>query len=400
MGNELILLLSVIIYILRIGLLMIGFFLEKGRTTKNPVNQFLPTVSVVVPARNEEKNISDCISSISQSNYSKELFEIIAIDDRSTDRTGELLDALSNKVKNLKVIHITEEDSQIHSQQLTLSILNKEELEKKISFYNSGIKQLKGKPAALQVGIENASGEIILMTDADCTVPPNWIRTIVSQYLKPEVGFVASFTNVVGERIFDKLQAIEWIYMHTMAMGGVGLSQPLGCYGNNISVRRKSFEKVGGYKGIKFSITEDLALQHSIFNSGDKIHYLISPEAIVDTKPCPTFREYLLQHHRWSRGGLALGWRAAIFVLSSFAIWAGLFYFFFINFNLPILLAILSTRFAGDLLLLFPSMVILDKTRYFKYYPLAVALFLLMEFLAPLMVLYPKVQWKGQVFRV
>lgn len=370
MDNEFIFVFSIIIYLFRTTFFALGFYLEQRRTSRNITNGYFPFVSVIVPARNEESNIFNCIHSIARCNYPKELIEIIAINDRSTDKTGEILDTLRDKIKNLKVIHIIKENK---------------------------TSNLKGKVAALNVGIENSSGEIILMTDADCTVPPNWITAMVSHYQNQNVGFISSFTNVVGTRVFDKLQAIEWIYTHTMAMGGVGLNQPLGCYGNNISVRRKSFEKIGGYKKIKFSVTEDLALQQAIHAHGNKIHYIISNDTLIDTMPCQTFLEYLRQHHRWSRGGLALGWRAAIFILSSLAIWAGLFVFT-IHFNLPILLTILSIRFLGDLLIILPSIIILNKKRYLLYFPLAIFLFLFMELLVPLIVLYPTVRWKGQTF--
>lgn len=372
MENEFILLLSVLIYFLRIAFFQIGFFIEKRKSPKNLETNFQPTVSVVVPAKNEEKFIHDCIQSIAQCNYPTHLFEIIAVNDRSTDKTGEILDVLALKINNFKVINVKNELQQTN---------------------------IKGKQAALQTGIENANGEIILMTDADCTVSPNWIKKIVTPYQNPEVGLVASFTNVVGNRIFDRLQAIEWIYLNTMAMGAVGLSQVMGCFGNNISVRRRSFNRIGGYKRMKFSVTEDLALQRAISESGDKVSYLISSDTLVNTKPCNSFKEYIRQHHRWAKGGLTLGWRAIFFILSSFSIWAGLL-FFLINLNFPMVIAILLSRFVGDLLLLLPSLSILGKKSYLKYYPLAIGLFLFMELLVPLIVLYPEVEWKGQSFRL
>ncbi|MGQ9819916.1 MAG: glycosyltransferase [Candidatus Kapaibacteriales bacterium] len=372
MQDELILLLIVFPYLLRITLFEIGFFIEKRKSTKNLGASFQPTVSVVVPAKNEEKYIYNCIQSIAQSNYPAHLFEIIAVNDRSTDKTGAILDTLANKIHNLKVINIRNESQHF---------------------------EIRGKQAALQTGIENANCEIILMTDADCTVSPNWIKGMVIPYQNPRVEFVASYTHVVGDRIFDKLQAIEWMYLNTMAMGAVGLSQAMGCFGNNISVRRSGFYSIGGYKNITFSVTEDLALQRAIFESGYKIHYLISTDTLVNTKPCDSFKEYIRQHHRWAQGGLKLGWRSVFFILSSFSIWVGLL-FFLINFNLPMVLAILFFRFIGDLLLLLPPSFILRKLGYLKYLPLAEGLFLFMELLVPLIVFYPVVKWKGQTFRL
>lgn len=82
------------------------------------------------------------------------------------------------------------------------------------------------------------------MTDADCIVHPDWIRTIAECYADDNIGLVASFTLVGGKRLFDIIQSVEWIYMNTMASAGVGLNIPLGCYGNNLSVRKKCMKKL------------------------------------------------------------------------------------------------------------------------------------------------------------
>lgn len=370
MLDEFFLGLSTIIYGLRTIFFLIGFIRERKICRDQKSKDYTPYVSVVVSAKDEEKNIEECILSVSQNNYPQDKFEIIAIDDRSEDRTGEILHNLQKTIPNLNVI----------------TIENDEQKEGMI-----------GKARALQIGIENSKGEIILVTDADCTVAPEWISTMVQCYKDPNVGFVASFTNVTGGRLFDRIQSIEWIYMHTMALGGIGNNQPLGCYGNNISIRRKAFDLVGGYRKIPFSVTEDLALQQAIHKTKYKVHYLVHPDALVNTKPCDTFSEYIFQHHRWARGGVKLGWRAVIFVLSSFAIWAGLIYFL-LNQHFLYAVVLLLIRIIGDSIVTTPSLIILKKQKYFIYL-IFVVFFLMMELIAPFLLLNKKVRWKGQVFR-
>ena len=213
-------LIAIVVYSIRGMIFILGAFIESLKKQKQN-NFYQPFISVVVPARNEENNIENCLISLKNNNYPQEKFEIIAVNDRSTDSTLEKLEKFRGIIPNLKIVDITEANK---------------------------ISNLKGKPGALQAGINEAKGEIILMTDADCIVGNNWIETIVNEYAEKNISLVASFTNVIGNRIFDKIQAVEWVYMHTMASAGVGLNQPLGCYGNNLSFRKEEFDKLGGYE--------------------------------------------------------------------------------------------------------------------------------------------------------
>lgn len=366
-----VLFLSSIVFFLRICFFIIGFFKERRRTQKQKTNHFEPFVSIVVPARNEEQNIEGVINSLKKINYPKDKFEVIIVNDRSTDGTRELVENAINGLANFKLVNI-ENEAQKH--------------------------QIPGKAGAVHVGVENSIGEVIFVTDADCTVQPNWIKKIVKLYYDKDTGFVTSYTNVVGSRFFDKIQAVEWIYMHTMAMGGVGMNQPLGCYGNNLTFRRSYYLNFGGYAKIPFSVTEDLALQKAFHSQNYRIHYYIDPETTVDTKPVKNITEYFSQHHRWARGGLNLGWRAVIFVLSSFAIWAGFLYFAFFGdwFHLLILLLI---RIFGDLVLLISPLSILKKISYIFLIPIAVLFFLLVELTIPFSILNENVKWKDQIFK-
>ncbi len=361
---------SSIIYIFRICFFFVGFLLEIKKTKKFREKNYEPYVSVIIPARNEEENILNTLFSFRNIDYPINKYEIIVVNDRSTDRTRNKIEEIISQIPNLKLLNI-ENDKQKFD--------------------------IPGKAGTIHFGVQNAKGEIIMITDADCKVQSKWIKEMSKTYYDQQAGFVTSFTYVTGNRIFDKIQAIEWTYMHTMAMGGVGMNQPLGCYGNNLTFRKKFYQDFGGYKTIPFTVTEDLSLQMAFHKQNYKVHYLISPETLVDTKPCKNFKEYLSQHHRWARGGLNLGWRAVIFVLSSFAIWAGLIYFATQGDILNMLFLGLI-RMLGDTILLIPPLKILKKSNVFLYLPIAVPFFLLMELIIPFSTLKRKVVWKNQVF--
>ncbi len=362
-------LITLVIYSIRGIIFIIGAIKERKKAFVNSVD-YIPFVSIVVPARNEEQNIRNCIESLAMNSYPKDKYEIIAVDDRSTDQTLEILNKLNLAIDNLCVVAINETNK---------------------------IQSLKGKPGALQYGINNAKGEIILMTDADCIVGPEWIRTIVNEFADKDVALVASFTNVIGNKIFDKIQAVEWVYMHTMASAGVGLNQPLGCYGNNLSFRKKDFDALGGYSGIDFSVTEDLALLQAMVSSGKKIRYLTHPESDVDTFPCLTLGEYFKQHHRWAIGGLALGWRATVFIVTSASLWIGII-LSIIDMNFILLSCVFANRILWDYLLIGSSLAKLRKHELHQWIPVSIIFLSFAELIIPFLLLKPNVEWKGQVF--
>jgi cellulose synthase/poly-beta-1,6-N-acetylglucosamine synthase-like glycosyltransferase len=361
---------SITIFALRTLIFYIGVSKSRKDTSIKTNELYEPFVSIIIPSRNEENNIKKCIDYFSRSDYKINKFEIIAVDDRSTDRTSEILSALQLKYENLKIVSVTEKTK------------------------NSN---LKGKPGALSEGIKVSKGELILMTDADCEVNPKWISSIVKQFSDRELSLLPSFTLIKVNSIFDKLQAVEWIYMSTMASGGVGIKQPLGCFGNNLSIRKSVYDKLGGYENIQFSVTEDLALEQAVFKIGNKVKFVCDYDTTVTTMPCTTFSEYVSQHRRWALGGFELGWRAVIFVASSAAIWIGLIAGL-ISGNILWVSAILFTRISGDFILIQQSINILKQDHLSQWIIPSVFYQMLMELIIPPSMLNKKIQWKGQTF--
>jgi cellulose synthase/poly-beta-1,6-N-acetylglucosamine synthase-like glycosyltransferase len=360
-----------LIFAVRAGIMYIGQSKSKEFDIGNIDDTNLPNISVVVPARNEEKNIYRCVESLMSSNYPADKFEIIAVNDRSNDSTGSLLDKLAMKFKNLKPIHLTED--------------NKEN-------------NLKGKPGALQAGIDVANGDYILMTDADCAVNPDWMKTLAASFINHNLNLIPSFTLIDSKNLFDKIQETEWIYMHTMASAGVALKNPLGCFGNNLSIKKEVYDSLGGYKNIDFSVTEDLALLRAVHNNYGNVQYLCDAKATVTTLPEKTLKDYISQHRRWALGGLDLGWRASVFVASSIGIWIAIVMSFVLN--MPITgISLIIFRILADSSLIFSSMqkLKLPSKLYFWIIP-SVIFFMLMELIMPILIINKKITWKGQTF--
>lgn len=361
------------IYFIRFALIFFGKYRELRRTKKflTKTDKFNGFISVIIPARNEEQNIEKAVLSVANCNFDKANYEIIVVNDRSTDQTAEIAEKLKEQIPNLKVLHLTED---------------------------SKSPNLKGKAGALQVGIDASQGELILLTDADCQVNPNWIEYYARVFSEPGVGLALSYSTIDGAKLFDKIQGIEWLYLHTMALAGIGLNYPLGGYGNDMAFTREAFNSVGGYKEIKFSVTEDFALIKAIFKKGWKIHHLMMEQTSVSTVPEPNFASYLEQHRRWALGGMEHGWVAVVFVLTTLSIWIGAGIALFIG-NYVVAIALPLLRGILDIAIFITAIFRLRKKHFIAYIPFAIVFFQLFELFLPLTMFNRRIVWKGQIFK-
>jgi 1,2-diacylglycerol 3-beta-glucosyltransferase len=231
-------------------------------------------VSVLVAARNEEENIGRCIEGLAALRYRGEM-EIIVIDDHSTDRTAEIMNEWAERVPQLRVMR---PEQQVYG--------------------------LRGKANAIAQAIERSRGDIIMTTDADCVVPPDWVEETVGQY-DEKTGCVCGFTLIRTDSMFAGMQSLDWAYLLTIAAAGVGWGYALSAVGNNMSFRRRAYDDVGGYQGVGFSVTEDFALFKAIAYTTDwVVRYPANPAALVWSEPCANVKELFRQKKRWGRGGL------------------------------------------------------------------------------------------------
>ncbi|MCR4439379.1 MAG: glycosyltransferase [bacterium] len=250
-----------------------------GRRRYERCSRELPRVSIVVAARDEEANLPQCLASLASLDYPQERMEIILVDHASRDRSGELLADFCARHRHAHLVRVRD-----------------------------GTTALCGKAAAVAAGIERSSGAIVLMTDADCLVPPTWVRAMVSHFDR-DTGMVCSFTTVTararGARgLFVRAQALDWLFLLAAASGAGLVGMPLTWVGNNLAFRRQAYDEVGGYRGVGFSLTEDFALFKAICGSTAwKVRFVRDRRALVLTQPARSWRELLHQRLRWAVGG-------------------------------------------------------------------------------------------------
>ena len=326
------------------------------------------TVSVIIPARNEQEALPICLESLLE--HRDPTIEFIIVNDRSSDATQSVIDAYSTRDSRIRSVRLTEER---HG-------------------------NLRGKPGALHAGITSAKGDIIIMSDADCTFPREWIHTIAQTYSNPQIGMVAGFTTVKTKTPFHHLQDMEWLMNHTLASSAMSLGHPLGCFGNNLSIRKSVYDAVGGYEGIEFSVTEDLQLLTRVYKAGYGILYPCNHANAVSTEPCPDWKSFVSQQHRWVRGSEALGWKKYLFAFFAFVFWTSLIYSGYMQDWIGIA-SILGIRVIGDCMIVIPSLFALKRTNHIPWVIPGMVFMMYMEIMVAFLLLKKDVQWKGQTFR-
>jgi cellulose synthase/poly-beta-1,6-N-acetylglucosamine synthase-like glycosyltransferase len=233
------------------------------------------TISVIIAARNEAENIVNCLQSLRRQSYSTLLFEIILVDDFSDDETCKLAQNL--KIENLKIIKLS--DLQLEKSQV-------------IAF----------KKKAVETGIKYSKNELILCTDADCILPPDWILNIAAFYEEKSAKFIAAPVVFSQEKsFFERFQTLDFQGMMAITAAGISGKYLYMCNGANLAYTRNVYEEVSGFKGVdEIASGDDMFLLQKIAKKyPDDIYFLKSNEVIVETKAMPNFPSFINQRVRW-----------------------------------------------------------------------------------------------------
>jgi len=242
----------------------------------NAVPDFVPSdktpdikISILIPARNEEENIGYLLQVLQQQTYSREFFEVIVVDDYSTDTTAGVVEHFPE----VKLLRLKED---------------------KINSY---------KKKAIETGIAAAAGSLIVSTDADCLPPPGWLKTIAAFKEEKNAVFIAAPVVLnCNSSLLQVFQAIDFMVLQGITAAAVHKKFHNMCNGANLAYERTAFYEVNGFTGIDHIASgDDMLLMHKIANRfPGKIYYLKSKDAIVSTPPMKTWKEFFNQRRRWA----------------------------------------------------------------------------------------------------
>jgi cellulose synthase/poly-beta-1,6-N-acetylglucosamine synthase-like glycosyltransferase len=215
------------------------------------------------------------LQSLMAQSYPTHLFEVIVVNDHSTDRTAAIVGSYSKY--NINLISLADYDN-----------------DEKINSY---------KKKAIEIGIIESKGSLIVTTDADCYLQQNWLATIAAFYEKEEPVFIAAPVAINNSVSFIKIfQALDFMTLQGITGAAVYKKLNSMCNGANMAYEKKVFYEVDGFKNIDaIASGDDMLLMHKIFKLYPlKVLFLKSADAIAETQPVRSIAQFFNQRIRWA----------------------------------------------------------------------------------------------------
>jgi len=266
---------TTIVILLRF-LQVISLFIKKRRPPEIEIvpDEKLPKVTVMIPAFNEEKVIAKTLETILNLDYPDDKFQILIINPGSTDRTGEIVREIAVKSKRNVMVKDAVDDFVHH-----------------------------GKPRALNFGLKHASGEVIVIYDADSLVDKMAVKYLASYLVThPQVGIAFGMRKAINPHsFFARLVYLESLSQQLMTEAAPPKEgkKILFCPGTNVAIRRSLLDELGGWDDN--ALTEDFEISLRVHSRGYRIEYVhsaLSHEEVVEK-----LKIWMVQRTRWVRGG-------------------------------------------------------------------------------------------------
>lgn len=234
----------------------------------------LPGVTVVIPVRNEEKNIEALVDSLEALQYPNDKLEIILVNDASEDRTSELIQVNTSGKSNFRWFTLDEP----------------------LNFQGSY------KKRALTAAIESAGFPIIVTTDADCQFHPEWLISLIGAMQSNNLVMACGPVAYHQHGCFSPILDIELASL--VAVGAVSLNRgfPNMCNGANLAFSKEAFKQVDGYRGYEQIVSgDDEFLLYKMFcQYPRRVGFVKHSHSIVRTSPPDSWKEFVNQRKRWS----------------------------------------------------------------------------------------------------
>lgn len=235
-----------------------------------PATSALPSLMVIVPMRNEQGDVADCIASLRAQDYPGDRMRVLLIDDHSEDDTVAAARAAIGGDERFHILHLGSGEA--------------------------------GKKDAITAGVRASEDEIIVTTDADCRHAPQWLTLLLQPFAE---GADICAGPVVYERrdtLFARLQAMEFLGLVGVGAGFFGIGWPRLCNGANLAYRRSMFESVRGFDGNAGipSGDDDFLLHKIVYREGGRAEFVTHADAVVRTEGAAGPWTFLRQRIRWA----------------------------------------------------------------------------------------------------
>lgn len=387
------LLIIILVYVILMVALFTGSVILKSSAIKH--REARTTFTIIIPFRNEEENLPALLDSIAALIYTRDLYEIILVDDASSDASKHIV---------LDFMH--------HHPNLNISCVASER------------KTGSPKKDAITLGIQRAQYDWIVMTDADCRVPVSWLHSLNNCILEKECKMIAGPVAIATTTFTffrSGFEQLDMLSLMGVTMGGFGLQLPFMCNGAHLAYEKKAFADVGGFIGNDDLATgDDHFLLEKFYAAFPKqVVYLKSPEAIVTTQGQVSWQALLLQRVRWaSKAKRYAFWFAKLVgltvFLSNLAIivsqilvvmrygvsdqFSGTSVLFAKAESLQFLFISIGLKLVVDFLIIAKTAAFYNRKQYLLWYPIVAVCYPFITVWIAVRSLVASYEWKGRVF--
>lgn len=247
-------------------LLIISYFRIKIIDQSN-YNDF--NISIIIPFKNEERKLPNLLKSLSSIDYPASKFEIILVNDNSTDNSENIIKTYT--FSNVRII-------------------------------NALTKNISGKKGALEIGINHSNYDIIVITDADCIVEKNWLKSI-SQKISEGYDLVFGYSPLIKDKsLIAKISSYENLKNYILYILLTQLRVPFGATARNFAFKKSVYNAVSGYSNTTETLSgdDDLFIRECL-KKNFKIGFFLNKDSYVYSYPSVSFKEYFKRKSRHTK---------------------------------------------------------------------------------------------------
>lgn len=359
--NPVILYISLTILMMYAGFglfIFLGFYITPLKKRESKELQF---ISILIPFRNEEKNLAALIDSLKKLDYPLNQYEIIFINDHSEDNGVDIIQQWD--ANHIQCIRSTG----------------------------------NGKKAAIACGIEYAKGNIIALTDADCILPPLWLNHINNATDTKMILGPVQLKPI--KNLLHLFQEMEWAALQSISASTAFWKMPLMNNGANLAYEKSAFDE--SLLKMNTPSGDDMFMLEAVKQKKESIGFIWKSESIVTTAPAPNLAELVHQKVRWASKSKYYKNKFNLFIgvltaLMNAVVFFNCIYFPFANSIYP--LCIVIAKWMADLLIMLPYLILIKKP-YLLFFLFIFVIIYPIYFLFILMLsLKGKFIWKGRTY--
>lgn len=362
-----IILIITVLYCCSILWVSVGFYREQKneKQQKNDV-----AISVIIPVRNEEKRILNCLKSLNNQDYNKSKYELIIVNDHSSDESVNVIKAYLDSVTfSCEIYNLSDKTS---------------------------------KKEALKLGVKKANYSIIATTDADCELPKNWLGNIANNISKTDMLLgPVMFKKAKG--FLNKFQLLDMMAMQGIEFGTLYFGFPTLNNAANLAYQKEALTQVKGFDEHKTPSGDDVFLLERFIQNNKKVKGFLNKKHIVETESEKGLINFLNQRLRWAsktkfyKNKMLIYFSTIILFQNTIMLFIYLALPFVENY-LNILVILLSSKWLIDFILLFLVASFFEKRSVLFYFipvQLIYPMYLLVVWLASLTTSY---SWKERKY--